>query len=167
MNRLKFGTEKRIKEFSQIVTLTVLIWDSLIDELETLLFQNISPQGVLDLNVLSIRGGISGAEAEVVAYINNKYNLTLEIQDNAIQFRRFLNKLDPFLQKFAKKLYNYAAKFAQFDISEIRSEYNKGRPKKNQITDDFLIKLLQQMISEFFFHGRIFKKGIIAKTYLY
>ena len=37
---------------------TVLIWDSLIDELETLLFQNISPQGVLDLNVLSIRGGI-------------------------------------------------------------------------------------------------------------
>ena len=133
--------------------------------METLLFQNISPQGVLDLNVLSIRGGISGAEAEVVAYINNKYNLTLEIQDNAIQFRRFLNKLDPFLQKFAKKLYDYAAKFAQFDISEIRSEYNKGRPKKNQITDDFLIKLLQQMISEFFFHGRIFKKGIIAKTY--
>ena len=42
------------------------------------------------------------------------------------------------------------AKFAQFDISEIRSEYDEKEHAKNQITDDFLIKLLQQMIWNFF-----------------
>ncbi len=143
----------------QMVVLQTNIFDSLMNETEELIFSNLSPNGLLDLKTLSIQGGFAGAESEIIRHINNKYQIQLKIMDNSVLFRRFLNKINPFEENIAGRLKNLIHSYSQLDITEFRKSFNKRKSKDLRIKDEELIKLIQQMVHEHFFTGRIKKKN--------
>lgn len=155
----KENLDQQIQYLAQMVVLQTNIFNSLMNETEKLIFSNLSPNGLLDLKTLSIQGGFSGSEQDIIRHINNKYQIQLDIMDNKILFRRFLNKINPFEEKIAIKLKDKIQTHSQLDITEFRKGFNRRKAKNLRIKDDELINLLKKMMQEHFFTGRINKKN--------
>ncbi|UYP48485.1 hypothetical protein NEF87_004770 [Candidatus Lokiarchaeum ossiferum] len=155
----KENFDQQIQYLAQMVVLQTNIFNSLMNEAEKLIFSNLSPNGLLDLKILSIQGGFSGSEQDIIRHINNKYQIQLDIMDNKILFRRFLNKINTFEEKIAIKLKDKIQTHSQLDITEFRKGFNRRMAKNLRIKDEELIKLLQSMMQEHFFTGKINKKS--------
>jgi hypothetical protein len=152
----------------QIFGLVQQIWETVVDELENLIFSQISDKKITELSTLSRQGGVAGAEQEIIDYINTRYHFKLEIKDNITRFRQYVNsRLDQFQAGFARDILAKVETYAQFELSDITREYNRGKRKQNRISDDFLIQLINDMIKEYFFQGRIVKKsrGLFTSAY--
>ncbi|MHA1518888.1 MAG: hypothetical protein ACTSRK_01770 [Promethearchaeota archaeon] len=142
-----------LKDLSQLVVLYASIFKTLMDEVEHLVFTNISEKGLLNADVLSLKGGFAGAEPEIITLINQKYQFKLEILDNEMVFRRFLNRLNPFKEKLAIKIRNQIRRFIQFDINEFCKNYNRNKKRAGRIKPEIVIELLRDMEKEYFFTG--------------
>jgi hypothetical protein len=155
----KLSDTLSFENICQLIVLLSIVFSNLVNELEELMFSRLSEFNLMDMNILTVKGGVHGAEAEIVNYVNQKYKFTLKIVNNEILFEQFLIKLDSFKRNFAIDLREFASKYTQFDISEYRRIYNKNKSKKHRISDSFLIGLIEDMITEHFFTGTIFKKS--------
>ncbi|TFH30487.1 MAG: hypothetical protein E4G98_01975, partial [Promethearchaeota archaeon] len=144
-----------LKDLSQLVVLYANIFHTLMTEVETLIFTNISKKGLLNADILSLQGGFAGAESEIITLINQKYQFKLEILDNDLVFRRFLNRLNPFKEKLAIQLRNQIRRYIQFDINEFCKTQNRNKKRASRIKADDVIELLQEMEKEYFFTGHL------------
>lgn len=160
---------KMIIDLSRLIVLYGNIFNSLMDEVEKLIFTNISQNGLLNTDILSLEGGFAGAETEIIQLINQKYQFSLDIVDNEVLFRRYLNRLNPFKEKLAVQLRNQIRRYSQFDLSEFVKDYNKKKNRSNKIKVEIIVKLLEEMQNEYFFTGKIETKSkfIFAKNYLF
>jgi hypothetical protein len=157
-------TDTTGRNLSQLVVLLGLIFESLIEDTEKLIFTNMSQSTVLDLQVISVQGGLLGAEKEVLKFLNKRFQFQLDILDNDIRFRRYLNKIDPFREEIAFKIRASIAQFRRTDISTFRREENRLRKRDNRIEDKLCIQLIQDMQDQHFFTGAIYKKARILRT---
>ncbi|MHA1672689.1 MAG: hypothetical protein ACTSYI_03595 [Promethearchaeota archaeon] len=144
-----------LKDLSQLVVLYANIFNTLMNEVDTLIFTNISKKGLLNADILSLKGGFAGAEAEIITLINQKYQFKLEILDNDLVFRRFLNRLNPFKEKLAIKLRNQIRRYIQFDINEFCKNYNRNKKRASRIKAEVVTELLREMEKEYFFTGHL------------
>jgi len=139
------------------------ILKTILEEAERIIFSNLSARGYLDLDVLHKQAGFHSAEGEVLTKINQKYKFTLEILENEVLFRRFLNKLNPFQEKVASQLRTLIQTHSQLNIKEFRRSFNKKRAKINRVKDWEIKELIHQMMEQNFFHGRLFER----RTFLF
>lgn len=157
----------RMMEYSKQLVLLAYVWGNLIDDLEDLIFGSLTQSPIMNINDLIIRGGVKNAEYEIVAFINLKYNLVLNITDNSTRFNQFHSRLDSIERYFAKKIYDRAKKYVRIDLNEILVKYNRNLKKSHRVQIDLLLKLIQRFIDEFFIKGKIVKKNRMFKKYYY
>ncbi|QEE16559.1 hypothetical protein DSAG12_02389 [Promethearchaeum syntrophicum] len=154
----------QIVKISQAVVLMTGIFELLTNEIEELLFTNMPAEMVIDLDTLSIHGGLKGAEEAVIKYINSKYSLTLEIFKNEERFGDYLSGLQYPHRDHARELCRIIQNQPQLDIKAFRKYYNKGRYKKDRIDDNSVISLISDMKKQHFFDGQIIKRNRLFST---
>ncbi len=154
----------QITNTSQAVVLLTGIFELLTNEIEELLFTNMPPEKIIDLDILSIHGGLKGAEEAVIKFINSKYSLTLEIFKNEERFEDFLLNLQYPHRDHARELYKLIQNQSQLDIKTFRKYYNKGRYKRDRIDDNAIISLISDMKKQHFFDGQIIKRSRLFST---
>ena len=154
----------KIIDTSQAVVLLTGIFELLTNEIEELLFTNMPSEMIIDLDTLSIHGGLKGAEEAVIKYINSKYSLTLEIFKNEERFEDYLSGLQHPHRDQARELCRIIKNQPQLDINAFRKYYNKGRYKKDRIDDNSVITLISDMKKQHFFDGQIIKRNRLFST---
>ncbi len=159
----------KLMEYAKLIILLSYVWKNLIEELEEIIFDNFtnSHSLIMDINELTLRGGVKNAEYEIIAFINLKYNLALNIVENSTRFGTFSNRLDPIEKHFASQIYINARKYVRFDITEIINNYNRKRSKSARVTPHLVLKVLNRMIDERFFSGKVIEKKRFFKKYFY
>jgi hypothetical protein len=158
----------KMMEYAKLVVLLSFVWQNLIDELENIIFHNLALTPMMDINILTLQGGVRNAEYEIIAFINLKYKLTLNIIDNATRFSQFASRLDPIEQFFAKEVYERAKNSVRFDLNELISDYNRRHLKSARIRPEFVIKILNRMMDDNFFKGKIIEKSrLLKKDYFF
>ena len=157
----------KLMEYSKLVVILASLWKNLIEDLENLIFTNLTNNSQMNINILSLQGGVKSAEYEIVAFINLKYNFQLNILDNEQRFNQFQARLDRLEQHFAKIIFNRAKQSVRFDITEITDSYNKNKVKTARVKTDLVLKIVDRMISELFFKGKIIEKKKLFKKYYY
>ncbi len=158
------GNNNQIVNTSQAIVLLTGIFELLTNEVEELLFTNMPPEKIIDLDILSIHGGLKGAEEAVIKYINSKYSLTLEIFKNEERFEDFLSNLQYPHRDQAREIYKLVQNQSQLDIKTFRKNYNRGRYKKDRIDDNSVISLISDMKKQHFFDGQINKRNRLFST---
>lgn len=158
----------KLMEFGKLVVILCYVWQNLVDELEKIIFTRLGADLMLDINALTLQGGVRNAEYEVVAFINMKYNIKLNILDNETRFRQFYNRLSPAEKQFARIIFTKSRQYVRIDLKDIAKNHNKGKPKSMRIKPDFLTGLIKKMINEHFFTGEIVeKKGFFRSSYYF
>lgn len=162
-------SKNTIKSIFQLIVLYACIFDSLLNDVENLIFTNISKKGMLNADKLSNEGGFAGAENEIISLLNQKFQFKLEILDNNIVFRRYLNRLNPFKEKLAVQIRKEIRNSLQFDINEFVKNYNRTKSRTNRIKVEFICDLIQEMEQEFFFTGSLKSRNrfFFFHSYLY
>ncbi|MHA1730266.1 MAG: hypothetical protein ACTSWY_16265 [Promethearchaeota archaeon] len=153
--------------YAKLVILLSFVWKNLIDELENLIFTTLTAHPIMGLNDLTLKGGVKDAEYEIIAFINLKYNLTLNILDNATRFNQFQGRLTSIERYFAKHIYRMTKRYVRIDLTEILDAYNKGKIKSARVQHDLILKLVNQMINERFFKGKIIKRKRLFRRNIY
>ncbi|MHA1341390.1 MAG: prenyltransferase/squalene oxidase repeat-containing protein [Promethearchaeota archaeon] len=157
----------KIMEYAKLIVLLAIVWNNLIDGLEELIFKTFTESSIMDINILSEQAGIKNAEYEIIAFINLKYNIKLDIVDNAMRFNQYSSKLMQIEKYFASILYRFAKQYTRIDLSEIASKYNKGKPKSARVPVQLLIDLVNDMMEQHFFRGTITEKKRLFRKYYY
>jgi len=159
----------KLMEFAKVTIMLTSVWENLVDDLESMMFTWLdNPNIRFDLNKLSSQAGILDAEHEILLYLNQKYKISLKIVDNESRFIQFLNQLDPLDKFFAKFIYRRVQKYSSLNISEIISNYNRNKPKATRVNEEILENLLNLMMREDFFVGKIVvRKRVFRRTMLF
>jgi hypothetical protein len=154
----------QIVNTSQAIVLLTGIFELLTNEIEELLFTNMPKEKIIDLDILSIHGGLKGAEEAIIKFINSKYSLTLEIFKNEERFEDYLSYLQYPHREHAREIHKLIQNQMQLDIRTFRKNYNRGRYKKDRIDDNSVISLISEMKKKHFFDGQIIKRNRLFST---
>ncbi|MHA1899142.1 MAG: prenyltransferase/squalene oxidase repeat-containing protein [Promethearchaeota archaeon] len=157
----------KLIQVSKLIILLNFVWRNLVNELEDVVFSSLSKKPMMSINELIMKSGVRNAEYEVVAFINFKYNIVLDIRDNEERFKQFLLKLDTIEKQFAKIIYAKAKNYVQIDLKEILDSYNRNLEKNVRISIDFIVKIVEKMLKEFFIIGNIIERKKLFKKYYY
>jgi len=162
-----FNTLK-LMELSKITLMFSFIWSNFIEEVERTIFRHFETNTYLDLNIIKKELGINEGIPEIIKYINHKYSFKLEILNNEIEFNNFLRNLTRPNAYLAKKIYNSIKYNAVILLNKILRDFNHEYPNNQKKIKDLII-LIEKLISNNFFIGRILKKNLIffSKYYLY
>ncbi|MBD3353176.1 MAG: hypothetical protein GF364_16970, partial [Candidatus Lokiarchaeota archaeon] len=157
----------KLMEYAKIIVILSIVWKNLIEDLEDIIFNELTDSPVMNSNILSIKGGVRNADYEIIAFINLKYKLSLDLLDNNTRFTQFISRLTPLEKHFAVKIYKKIKQYVRIDLTEILKSYNKGKVKKLRISIDFLRKLVDRMKEEHFFTGKLIEKRKFLRKYYY
>ena len=153
-----------IVDASQNIVLLTCIFELLTNEIEELLFTNMPKEKIIDLDILSVHGGLKGAEEAVIKFINSKYSLTLEIFKNEERCKDYLSNLQYPKRDLAREIYKFIQNQSQLDIKTFRKNYNRGRYKKDRIDDNLTLSLISEMKNLHFFDGQTIKRNRLFST---
>jgi hypothetical protein len=89
-------------ENAKLIISYLLYGKILLMNLKRLYLAILSKAPILDINTLSLQGGVKNAEYEIIAFINLKYKLSLDILNNETRINQFISRLSPLEKEFAK-----------------------------------------------------------------
>ncbi len=158
----------KLMEISKITLMFSFIWSKFIEEVERTIFRYFETHTYLDLNIPKKELGINEGIPEILKYINQKYYFKLEILNNEVEFNNFLRNLTHPNAYLAKNIYNSIKNNSVVLLNKILRDYNYKYPNNQKKIRDIII-LIEKLISNNFFLGRILKKSLIffTKYYLY
>ncbi len=153
-----FRSEGELRETSMVLILLSYVWGSLIDEIEVTIFDKLSKSSTIDFDKFVEEVGIRGAEEEVIAYINSKYQFKLEIEENALKFPNYLRTLERMNALFTKMIYERVRVRSTVDLTELMVVYNRNRPRKDRVFIDLLQDVVEKLMQNNFMTGKIEKR---------
>ncbi len=162
-------SSKRLIEVSKLIIILSIIWDKLIEEIESVLFKQIEENRYIDIKQLKNSFGLSEGIEEIVSYINLNYSFNLKILDNNIEFKNYLRSLTPGDKFLASEVFNQSQKKSIISLTNIMNKYNMKYNKAQIKIKDF-IPIIKKMIENHLLKGEIKTKKkylFVTKYYFY
>ncbi len=153
-----FRSEAELRETAMVLILLSYVWGSLIEEIEGTIFEKLSKSSTIDFDKFVEEVEIQGAEEEVIAYINSKYQFKLEIEENAVKFSNYLRGLERTNALFTKMIYERVKVRSMVDLTELMSVYNHNRPRKDRVYIELIQDVVEKLIQNNFVTGKVEKK---------
>ncbi len=153
-----FRSEAELRETAMVLILLSYVWGSLIDEIEVIIFEKLSKSSTIDFDKFVEEVGIRGAEEEVIAYINSKFQFKLEIEENAVKFPNYVRTLERMNALFTKMIYERVRVRSMVDLTELMAVYNRNRPRKDRVYIDLLQDVVDKLIQNNFVTGKVEKR---------
>ncbi len=157
-----------ISKTSRAIVLLGCIFETLMEDFESLIFTHLNLQREIDLHLIIEQSPLQATINEILNILNTRYLVSLEIIPNKIRFRRFLNQMDPVKKRFAIQVFDLISKNYKSDLSGFLKEENRRHRKRTNIDSKELIALIHKMKKNLFIQGSIYKKNkLFGKTRYY
>ncbi|MDX1797744.1 MAG: hypothetical protein R3255_03765, partial [Candidatus Lokiarchaeia archaeon] len=149
----------KLKEVSKLIALLSLIWRKFIDEIERVIFKQIEKENYIDVNQLKTTFGFTEYIEDIISYINLNYNFDLQIVDNEVEFKNYINTLSQgkktFLEIFYEKLKNNSI----ISLTDLSRRYRIINNEPIRLREE-IFPIIKDMVEKRFFIGNIRTKKV-------
>ncbi len=168
-NQANWNSDK-LKETSKLTILLSLVWKKFIDEIERLLFKQLEKDQFFDISQLKTTFGLEEYTDELISYINLNYNFNLQIVNNEIEFKNFINAYSPGKKVFFQNFYNKLLSNSIVSLSDLFKQHRTLRNEQLKLKEE-IFPIIREMVEKRFFNGNIRTKkvflGIKTKYFFY
>ncbi|MFX1389420.1 MAG: hypothetical protein ACFE9Z_05070 [Promethearchaeota archaeon] len=148
-----------LKQVSELVILLSLIWKKYIDRIERLIFKQLEKEHYVDINQLKSTFGFDEHIEELINYINLNYNFNLEVIDNEVEFRNYIETLSQAKKEFLRIFYDKLTKNSIISLTDLFKQYKISHTEPLRLKEE-IFPIIKYMVEKRFFLGNIRTKKV-------
>ncbi|MFX0006608.1 MAG: hypothetical protein ACFFAV_07755 [Candidatus Hermodarchaeota archaeon] len=149
----------KLKEVSKLVALLSLIWRKFIDEIERVIFKQIEKENYIDVNQLKTTFGFTEYIGDILSYINLNYTFNLQIVDNEVEFKNYINTLSQGKKKFLEIFYEKLKNNSIISLTDLSRRYRLINNEPIRLREE-IFPIIKDMVEKRFFIGNIRTKKV-------
>ncbi|MFX0143615.1 MAG: hypothetical protein ACFE9C_06010 [Candidatus Hodarchaeota archaeon] len=149
----------KLNEVSKLVVLLSLIWQKFIDEIERVVYKKLEKDHYIDVNQLKTTFGFAEYIEDIISYINLNYNFNLEVIDNEIESRNYINSLSEGKKKFIQIFYDKLKDNSIVSLTDLLKKYRTFNYEALRLRED-IFPIIKEMVDRKFIIGNIKTKKI-------
>ncbi|MFX1552164.1 MAG: hypothetical protein ACFFB9_17580 [Promethearchaeota archaeon] len=151
----------KLNDVSKLVVLLSLIWQKFIEEIERVIYKKLEKDNYIDVNQLKTTFGFAEYIEDIILYINLNYNFNLEVIDNEIEFRNYINSLSEGKKKFIQIFYDKLKDNSIISLTDLLKKYRIANHEPLRLREE-IFPIIKEMVDRKFIIGNIKTK----KTFL-